>query len=871
MSGRIRQLGMVPVFQFLIGLGCVLMGSATLLSGQIPFIENSESSGQEILSDGQLRKWTMESATSALQSGLVGVALARLEDYFSERIPEDADVPLLQLKAWLHLMDGDLEAVELIRAGLRKPLPFLLLAYLSYFEDDLAGAGRLLLQIDPDGLPSWQRGWPELLEALILSAQGSVDSANAAFEEAARRASSASVRRHFELHRQMEEIRRGRMSAVDIGGLRETMRSMQGQRAGFEAARLIAIALASDGQIGEALGLLNEQLTEPGLDIAGLRPAVLLTMGLIGGVERTRSRMALTELVGLSQGVREERLGLSILAGAAGDAISSTDFLELLDQWLDQPHALTERILYYRARIQGELGRTGLASADARELIRRFPRSEFLGPAYLLLAALSWEADPPQYRAAADYLGRSRATVDDPARQHILGSLIADAYFANGDYLSASEAYAAVFRTAGEQDAGRLLFLRNQSLLYAREVERAAEILEAAWSDFRVGADFLWMAEWNFARYLMENSGQSAALERIEILTSRESNPSSLIQLRMEWLRWRLQLDLGNPQLALEGSLQLVEKVGRIRQSAVPSLTDSLDALMANSLLLQGEAAFRLDQAAVAVAAFSELREAFPESGAATLSFLVEGRTASGQGGLVNAQQSLIELVDRFPESETAPIALWEAALNAEQRGLPQHLQEAIGLLERIVTEYPDHPLVFYCRLKQGDLARRLNDFGTALIIYERILLNFPEHPERWRAELSEADALAALSSEDPRRLEDVELIYERIALSQRRPLPVRLEAGYKWSQILRNAGRVDAANDRLWMLYSLVTASGNPAEAVLLSGRGRYWFGRLAIEVARLFEEQGLPDQAIRIYQSLEANELPGTQIARQRLQEME
>ena len=53
----------------------------------------------------------------------------------------------------------------------------------------------------------------------------------------------------------------------------------------------------------------------------------------------------------------------------------------------------------------------------------------------------------------------------------------------------------------------------------------------------------------------------------------------------------------------------------------------------------------------------------------------------------------------------------------------------SINIIVRLVGNYPQSELVFAARLKQGELARKLNDFSGAQLVYEE-LINKPE-PEK--------------------------------------------------------------------------------------------------------------------------------------------
>jgi tetratricopeptide (TPR) repeat protein len=288
-------------------------------------------------------------------------------------------------------------------------------------------------------------------------------------------------------------------------------------------------------------------------------------------------------------------------------------------------------------------------------------------------------------------------------------------------------------------------------------------------------------------------------------------------------------------------------------------------------LLLIGESLVAQTARDAALQLFGRLRERFPQSGPAILSYLVESRSESDADNLVSAQQSLISLVDRFPHSEYAPIALWEAALNAEQRGLVIHLQEAISILERLVTDYSAHPLVYFARLKQGDLARRLNDFPTALLIYENLLTQYPDHPQRYRAEISRADCLMALGADSPARVDAATVAYERIALLSNAPGAMKMEAGFKWGHALEQQGDSAGAEAVLWLMYERFVLDPDRISQLLAEGTGRYWTARSLLELAARQVDKGEIVLAEQFYRHIAALGLPGVALANSRLEALQ
>jgi outer membrane protein assembly factor BamD (BamD/ComL family) len=702
----------------------------------------------------QLRlRWELEGISSAIESGFLAVA-----DTLSSRLLEQPDLPPES-----YLLSG---------------------AYLTFFQGAFEAAEEQLESIDPFALTMEDRAWHRLLEGLILSRKGQTEAAFETLQQAETMAGNELLRNQFEIIRFREELAQGSSDDATISALRESVRSMSGERGGFEAARLLAVALNNAGDTTAAIELLSSQLTAPGLREFNLRPEFLMLLGSIAGSESARGGLALKEIVSSDSPSAQPAIALTMLAQSVATDEDRQALLEAIEGWLEQlpGHALSDRLLAYQSYFLSLEGDFERAEASSLALLERFPNSPYASNALRMLAYTSWNQNPPRYRTAADYLNQLRQRFPNTEDSLEAGILIADCYFLNGDYASASDAYGAILKDASAEMVSGIFYQSILAEIAADRPSSAADLIDEGRVDGRLSEDNLWQAEWNLLDFLRREERVEEAYDRIRSVLEAPSGAAALssgLALRFKWLDARLTLEAGPPVEAIAKASALIEALD---QPEYASLPDSLRTeVESHLLLLQGEAELAAGQKEAGLATFAILRETYPDGGPTILSYLVESRNESSSDNLVNAQQSLVALVDRFPTSEYAPIALWEAALNAEQRGLNIHLQEAIGILERLVTRYPSHELVYYARLKQGDLARRLNDFPTALLLYERLLALFPNHPERYRAELSRADCLMAIGSDDPARFDQATVIYERNCLLPPVPLPIRMEAGFKW------------------------------------------------------------------------------------------
>ncbi len=823
----------------------------------------------------QLRfQWELEGVESALEGGVLGVA-STLTDRILQRENLEADVleQLYNARLQIALIRGDLPLAReayntLMEGGLRTdPLLF---AFLRFFEDDLVGAEDALNRLIPDSLTNSEVAWAQLLRALILDRGGNIEESNEAFLFAERLCPTALLRDQFEIIRYREELSQGESDEDTILALRNSVRSMRGERSGFEAARLLAVALHQGGDSLGAIGILREQLENPALTEYGLKPEFLLLLGTIAGPDTERGRLALLQILSEASTRETQSIALTMLAQSIQGDVQRTSFLREVAKWLDRPavHPLADRLLAYQAYFLVEDGFIEDAEKAAKQVLEQYPTSNQVPGSLRLLAYISWKQNPPRYRTAADYLNQFRQTLADDEDWRI-GVLIADCYFLNEDYASASDAYGSVLKGAPPDAAASVFYQRVLSEIGANRPEAAAELIDTSRGDARLSEEVLWKAEWNLMDYLRREEKSDEAYARIQKLLELSSGDVDLLsddlEIRFRWLAARLTLESGPAEAAVQMTVSLMQDM---EDGDYTSLTpEELGKIESYLILIRGEAEIASGKKEAGLQTFAHLREKYPQSGSAILSFLVESRSESDTDNLVNAQQSLIALVDRFPTSEYAPIALWEAALNAEQRGLNVNLQESIGLLERLVTEYPDHELVYFARLKQGNLARKLNDFPTALLLYERLLSQYPDHPERYRAELSRADCLMALGSEDAARFDQAAVIYERNCLLHVAPIPVRMEAGFKWAHSLRQQGDVQGSEAVFWLLYERFVNDPDLNTAIVQGESGRYWVARILLELGELEFQNGEHATARQVYETLLEMNLPGGALARARI----
>jgi TolA-binding protein len=285
------------------------------------------------------------------------------------------------------------------------------------------------------------------------------------------------------------------------------------------------------------------------------------------------------------------------------------------------------------------------------------------------------------------------------------------------------------------------------------------------------------------------------------------------------------------------------------------------------TMLLQAQANFALTppNADAAVERLGKLREDYKNSDAAVYSYIVEADNAASRGQLVDAQALAQKLADEFPKNSYAPYALYQAAQYAERRGQKKYFDDAFNILERLVKNYPKSDLVFYARLKQGNLLRLTNDNPGAQGIFEPLVNEFSQHQDVLAARLALADCHAAQATADESHREKAAAIYQRLMDLQSAPPDIRTEAGYKYGLGLSERGDASRAMEEWGRLITIFLP--DDAKTASLGAKGRVWISKTLFRMGDVFEKQSKPEQAREVYDLIIRKDLPYAAQAQERL----
>ncbi|WP_197456840.1 tetratricopeptide repeat protein [Cephaloticoccus primus] len=772
-------------------------------------------------------------------------------------------------------------------------------------QRDFEEARRVVAHLPESALPEADRAWLLFLQGVLADVRGAAGAARDFFERAEAAASSPQAQARFALARARALLRVGEVTEAAAAEARRNMERLRGRAAGVHFVRTYAAMLDALGRKAEAVSLLQQQSLSLPAALRGERDDLQLLLGLIGGAGSGPGRVALRNLVANGLDPLKQRAALQLLAQAsasegAGGMGGSGQFQRDLDQLIERvpEHPVLDDLLLVRAQLALTAKDYARAERDARALLEKFPGSQRKAEAYGVLVGCAWEQ--LRYRAAADFAAKARDELSGEsaaASRRDLGVLVAEAWFRARDYPNAADAYAAVLRELPPSAAaGALMFQRVLAEVEAGRLERAAEVLDELGADPRFDVLNRWQAEWNLARALQRAGRMREAYARVSQLVGGpgegrgeggEVGPANVgeaaaptvaaleprnppaglralpaeLQARMLWLQARLSLQAGEP----EQTLQLVEALlGAIPEGVGEGLARELRSSCA---LLKAETLFSLGRRADAVELLQQVRTEFSRSNAAVYSLIVEAGYYAGQGQTVEAQQLYTKLADDFPDNAVyAPYARYQAALQAERRGQDANLEEANKLIEQMVTRYPNSPLVFYARLKQGDLLRKLNQFPQAQQVYESLVNNYPTHADVLLAQLALAECHNAQSMSDPAHADRALVLFEQLRDRVDAPVDVRVEAGLNLGYLLLRGGQAEQAEAVWWRDVVNAFLLDEPA-AARLGPRGRYWMTRTLLELGGLYERQARIDQAREAWELILKTGLPGAALAEDRL----
>lgn len=811
------------------------------------------------------KQWQIIAAKNALDIGLFYLA----EHLYRGVLQQETDPNIqqtigLQLASTLINEGKYLEANEVLDILPQKNTTEvqLLLAIASlYTNTDLSK--KIIEQINLKELSPDYQPWLYITKGLIAQTDQKLKEAKSSFQEAFALANSESLKLHIDMLLFRVENSSGKSSENLENSLRK---KLEKDKDSIPATTLkqYAIVLNDLEKKQEAIDILESSIESLSLKDKKEIDSIILLIALIAGPESQKGILSLEKIIERKQNLDLSKVALSILAQNTNNS-NAQSYINFLTKLIENPqqHPLIDTLLIHRAQLALFLEQNEIAQADASRILDEFPGSIHNPKANKILAYTEWTSDPPRYRTAAGILEKLIENTKDDNERAELTTLIADSYFLNQDYTNAARLYSTLLQdTTHKLPKGPLLYQLTLSALNQNNLSTAERILEKFRSDPSIDPTNLWRAEWNLINF-MKNHGQiGKAFNQIQKLLNSPSslNISDDLKMRLLWLKAELSMESGSP----EKTPHMVDALlSLLKSSKIDSEQKTLIA--SHALLLKAQALLELNKEEDALKIIEKLKNAYPNTKPAILSYITEARYYASINNPTKAQQQLINLSDSYPDSEYAAISLYEAALNAESRNLKNTYQEALAILERINSAYPNSPLAYYARFKQGDILRKLGDFSNAQLLYENLIKQYPDHPEKFRSELALVDCIFAQALNSHSSLSEVATRYSHLFDSSLLSTNLRAEAGFKAGFALIKASQPEHAQDALWL--TITTLLINPKLDKQLNDQGRYWIARCIFELGSLLEKTSTTQEANEVYQLISSYNFPGAALANSKI----
>lgn len=834
------------------------------------FLEDKQDE-RKIDLEKQRLKVRLMAADSAFESGFYHLAENLYESVLADRYFLAEEKEPIRLKYLTLLINRNKlrEATALYEEAIdKKSAPMLLRSAMIDFQKGWhAAAEEALNNIEPGDLDAADKPWYFLLKGMLLQRTGHYKESNAAFEKAREEAPTTAFMATVDWMLLKAEIFSGKATDSLARSLEKKIRNPK-KRPNIKTFEQYAIVLDAIGKRDEALQTIDSKLQNISVEEEEEVDTLHLLKATIAGIARPEGQEALKEILVRRQNGKIMPIALGLLLESSGENMDA--LINFLDRLIEPQEKSTfqDWLILVRGRLNLAVGEREKAFKDAEYIIEGEPMPRMVKEALLIQVHLAYTENPPKYRYIVELLGKLKTLTQSVPKQNLYLVLMAEAYFLNNDYANAALIYESLLQSGAQGlDLNSLLYQQVACQVHQGNFSDAFQSIDAYKASDRVEARTIWESEWNVLYGMKEAGRLQEAYARLDYLLEKDELISKRndIYLRLLWLKAHLMFEGGESG---ERVMALVDTImGYLPELPAEILAeDERVIISSNALRLKAAALLKMGRSQSALTVLQQLREKHRQSESAIISYILEARYYSNLGRLVEAQQKLIQLADDYPESKFAAIALFEAALNAETRGSLQTYQEALHLLERLAVKFPQSEFVLHARLKQGEILRKMNDFGSAQIVYENVLKDFSEHPDQFKAEMGKADCLLAQASKNPELFMDAVDIYERLFDLNYLPAEIRVEAGYKAGFGLLESGKTQRGTEMLWLVISsfVVSSEAEIKQTPIL----RYWLSRSVFELAKAQESSHLAQEARKMYQLVIDHDLPGKALAQTKIQ---
>ena len=710
------------------------------------------------------------------------------------------------------------------------------------------------------------QAWVDMIHGILLARAGNVAESRRVLDLAQEKAVNSFQRSWMEALIWREEILQGVADESLAISLKAQVDNAVNPVVASQFVQQLAIVLKRLNREQDAVREVENQLSVLNDSQREQKDRLFMFLALLTGRDSGKAKFAIEDI--LLRGKSERIRSMAFYFWLSSVRLDSGNDAQFLNDVIQaRPNDVLKNefsyVLALRSFFQGDLES---CSRWIDQIMRSNAEQKLQESCLRMMVAVCWSQTPPQYRLATEHLQRLKGMTTDTVEQDRLTLLIADSYFLNGDYENAlpNYRYLSGANTLPEE-SDEILYKLTSCYLRLGNIDGARPILDEFHANGGQSRELVWGSEWNFNLELVSQNRADEAINRLQALNESlsletEGEWNYAAQMRLRWLLGFLHFQnqhFRRCNRLCETSISEYQEYPQAQQEALSVVRDEVQLLNARAL-------FALGQEETALGILQGLRDTGNSETAAS-SYMIEARYYWSKSDMVNAQRALIRLADQYPASQYAPVALYEAAMNVESRGTESSDQEAIRLYERISSDFPNHPLNFMSKLRQGDLLRKSNQFALAIQFYENMLREYNGDERLYLVEIALGESYLALGSTRADYIDEATRILERIFDLSNLPLEARLEAGTKAASGLMKVNRSYRAQELLWRV--VLSVISEPESSHRLGASGRYWLARAALMLSEQLIDNGETAEVYRLLEMAERMHLPGVNLIRNRL----
>jgi len=559
------------------------------------------------------------------------------------------------------------------------------------------------------------------------------------------------------------------------------------------------------------------------------------------------------------QDIEYMHLGLRVLASMA---LSERNALNLIDRLIEnENHVLHEYLLNTRIKISLINNDLSKAELVSKSLIFKYPDSKLKKEAYWTLAFYAYNKKPVNYRLVADYLIKIKDLTINISDKLIITLNVADCYFLSDDIDNAIHFYTQVYRDTNPQLARNAYLQIINSYLKNKQITSAINFVKRE-SINHSTPNLHFESYWNIIIHLMQNNlFNDANTIIISVLEKKDIN--SHYKYKYLWLKSKISFREKKYMQCIQQLDSLMLAIHETNSTVVHNNHNLLALIM----LDKAHAHLQNSEPALAFTLFDRMKELEFNDSLIEKCDLIKANYYGANNQLDKALKILISISDNFTDHKNALIALNEASIYLERLGQNQHLIQCVGILKRIINDFPLNNAIFHAKIRLINIYRKLDEFNLALDLSSEILTSeqYHNHKQLHVIYLIQSDCMHAIAQNNKIKLQEVYDNYDEIRRKYNSNHQLNTEVIYKQSIILRKLGQYEKLKKLLYK--EIIHNYLNNIVHHKLNANSLHWISRSLLHFSNIYNINGEVDKAQNIYRKMIQHQLPGYKIAQQQL----